>query len=592
MDFCQTSLRLNAYGSLAQTDGTIGTMYQAIVIARTVGLFCFGVLGVAQATTYYVCAATGSPCNASDSNAGTSKTATWLHAPGMSAAISHPLAYYNSNTGAASGDQIIFRGGDTWHFGNSSASPYVGSGSTGWTLPEINQGNFSSGRTLYIGVDQTWYNSAVCGASWCRPILNGDNPTSTTAVASCAYDQSNYTFVIGANRFYVTFDNFEFTGECWSGNTSSLTYLWASANTYPTTNNTFSNLYFHGWTHTAFNCASGGTCNGGTAISNASVSATSALGDQYVGIVVDGSDSDGASGAGMYGGGYDIHNSVFRYNCNAVITNNTHLFHDNVIEYINKCADNVSHSNGVEFNTEAQLTNAVYNNIYRHFLWPAASQEVTMWEVPYSQDYVFNNLVYDTPSNANYWDMVAGSQGFGSEGNANVFNNTFQMAADGSIMSIGVNLTLNFVNNQCISPDGGTPTSCAGGNTPNGQGTVNQKTNIVQSTSAALAQGYTSSETLPYSPSSSNGSTVGAGTNEGSYCSALSTAGLSAAATACQSATGYACAYSTVTHSVSCPAASLNARPSSGAWDIGAYQSYSQSTSALQPPTNLQAAVR
>ena len=126
----------------------------------------------AWAATYYVCAATGSPCNASDSNAGTSQTATWLHAPGM--------PNFTGSYTAAAGDKIILRGGDTWHVGNSSATPYTGGT---WVFPSAG----ASGNLIYIGGGQkNWY----AGASWVRPVITGDNPvfSGTSYPASCAYD--------------------------------------------------------------------------------------------------------------------------------------------------------------------------------------------------------------------------------------------------------------------------------------------------------------------------------------------------------------------------------------------------------------------
>ena len=98
---------------------------------------------------------------------------------------------------------------------------------------------------------------------------------------------------------------------------------------------------------------------------------------------------------------------------------------------------------------------------------------------------------------------------------------------------------------------------------------------------------YTSGETYAYSPVASANSTVGAGTNEYSgYCAALSTAGLTAAATACESDTTYACTYNTSNHTVTCPTRTVNARPASGAWDVGAYEFTGGSTPS--PPTNVQ----
>src|SRR6185437_4772874 len=82
----------------------------------------------------------------------------------------------------------------------------------------------------------------------------------------------------------------------------------------------------------------------------------------------------------------------------------------------------------------------------------------------------------------------------------------------------------------------------------------------------ATTNGYTSSQLFAYSPVSATAPTVGTGTNRQSYCNALSSAGLTDAATACQSDTGYACSYNTSDHTMNCPTRSATARPT-GAWD-------------------------
>src|SRR6202521_3609120 len=108
-----------------------------------------------------------------DTNSGTSEATPWLHSPGMKNC---------SNTCAgvtpAAGLGFIFRGGDTWHFGNPSASPYAGV----VTNCDFNHGESaglclasqhgSSGNPIYYGVDPAWFS----GASWSRPILTADNP--------------------------------------------------------------------------------------------------------------------------------------------------------------------------------------------------------------------------------------------------------------------------------------------------------------------------------------------------------------------------------------------------------------------------------
>jgi len=70
-------------------------------------------------------------------------------------------------------------------------------------------------------------------------------------------------------------------------------------------------------------------------------------------------------------------------------------------------------------------------------------------------------------------------------------------------------------------------------------------------------------------------STVNAGTNLTSYCTTLSgsSAGeVTRAGTSCQNSTTDACSYNTGNHTVSCPGRTAVARPTTGAWDAGAYQ--------------------
>jgi hypothetical protein len=85
--------------------------------------------------------------------------------------------------------------------------------------------------------------------------------------------------------------------------------------------------------------------------------------------------------------------------------------------------------------------------------------------------------------------------------------------------------------------------------------------NITQSVSTANGQGYTIAETYAFSPTAGGNSTVGAGLNyTSSWPGGQST-----------SDTGYAITYNTSSHSTTSPARIPNARPSSAAWDSGAY---------------------
>lgn len=100
--------------------------------------------------TYYISKSLGS-----DSNSATqaqSNSAPWAHLPGMPSCASSCASY-----SPVAGDQFILYGGDTW--GKTDLGVL-------WTW------GGTSGKPIYIGVDQTWFNSSVCGLSWCRPIWN------------------------------------------------------------------------------------------------------------------------------------------------------------------------------------------------------------------------------------------------------------------------------------------------------------------------------------------------------------------------------------------------------------------------------------
>jgi hypothetical protein len=190
---------------------------------------------------------------------------------------------------------------------------------------------------------------------------------------------------------------------------------------------------------------------------------------------------------------------------------------------------------------------------------------------------------------------------------------TFYIAASGSDSNNGTSKSTPWLHapgmptcsNNCNShsPSPGDQIIFRGGDTwhpgsvdstgHSGQGTF--VTELTQSHATTNGQGYTSSETYAYSPSASSNSTVGAGTNQtGTYCAALlgsSDPILQAAGTACKSDTGYACTYNSSNHTVTCPGRTPIARPSSGAWDIGAYQ-FTGAITNVNPPTAFTATVK
>lgn len=127
----------------------------ALILAMPAGALC---------TTYYLDFGSGF-----DSNAGTSKTAPWKRAPGM--------AGFAGSYSHTAGDQFIFKGGVTW---DKTVFNWTISNSGSSTTPD------------YYGVDKTWYS----GASWSQPIFDGGGAVAQNNVKNI--------HVIGS---FVTLDN-------------------------------------------------------------------------------------------------------------------------------------------------------------------------------------------------------------------------------------------------------------------------------------------------------------------------------------------------------------------------------------------------
>jgi hypothetical protein len=201
--------------------------------------------------------------------------------------------------------------------------------------------------------------------------------------------------------------------------------------------------------------------------------------------------------------------------------------------------------------------------------------------------YGFNNVLYNNVAGN---DVNLCQEGT-SCGPLYIFNNTFNCG--GSVCSgsySGPTGNVYFINNHCILGSSGYCYSQSGWNL-----TITQTTSLVQTTATANADvsanynQYTASQTYAFSPVAATNSTVLAGTNEQSLCTTISGIN-SAAGTACQYDTGYACSYNTSNHTLSCSDRAENARPQSGAWDIGAYL-YNAGDPPPNPPTGLTAVV-
>ena len=184
----------------------------SVLLTSVLGLLAiFFAAKTVSATTYYVAA------NGSDSNDGTTKTAPWLHAPGML-----DCSGICASTTPNAGDSIILRGGDTW---SSSSFP--------WTW----KWSGSAGNPIQVGgLDQTWFS----GTSWTRPVLNGGGTFPNNG-------SSEKFFLALSNVSSVTVSWIEFTGFFIGSNaTAWVGYLDRGSSG---TNITIHDNYFHGWTH-------------------------------------------------------------------------------------------------------------------------------------------------------------------------------------------------------------------------------------------------------------------------------------------------------------------------------------------------------
>ncbi len=563
---------------------------------------------VMAAGTHYIAA------NGSDTNDGASKTTPWAHAPGMTNCRANCSSYTPT-----AGDQFIFKGGDSWHYGNNSAVPYVGSGQWSWSWSgnstHCDYARTDTSTCIYIGVDRTWFS----GNSWARPIFNGDNPVTNGFPSSCAYDEgaSGYFFLKIGSVSYLTVDDLEFTGKCWSntvgGGSQSHGYISLGGGA---TNVMVKNSYLHGWSATPssadyhYNISTG----------------TGAIADynQYAYDIIDGSDSSRAlnatqsaayclyvaqigvstatnlcaSGQGVYGKAYDVHGSIFRYLGNFMVSTNTHTLHDNLFEYLYFTYSGVGSQQHPNIDNQvAQVsgqTTLFYNNILRHTY---VTEDIYLAVT--TSAYVFNNVFYDNMNVPNFGIISAGCVRFNKVSNSNlttsayIFNNTIgdgncQFNFDHANAPLTAwNGTAYFQNNHFIGFPSAQLSSVYSCQTTATCTIVDNGNEVFQSAATAAAQGYTAASN--FAPASFAGATVGAGANASSSCATFS----SDAALCSGTSDGAAYQPGSGGEVASYPAISLVARPASGAWDAGAYF-FGGGTTATKPnpPTALSATVQ
>jgi hypothetical protein len=479
---------------------------------------------------------------------GTSETISGSHGP-----FAH-IPGMNGCTGncarvtPTAGQGFIMRGGDTWS-GSDLGVYWAPSG--------------TANNQIYIGVDQGWFYSSTCGASWCRPIWNMSSVSRNVFLAD------------GASRYWW-FDNVEITG---MNNAINGVYVQHASNIRA------SQLYFHGWTHT------GGVGNN---VGFFSQGGSGTMADHNV---MDGSDSSKNTMNGFFSEWANIQYNYINYVVSGLIgTSDT--VHDNVLHNTVLSADG-DHCNGFfSFAPLSGTSQLMYNNVIN--MGSGCGGGVNLWfngngsTGPTWVGYGFGNIIYNT-SGSNLIDI--GNHGAGNYGTYYIFNNVVDCTNGGcgGTLPVGPYFAIYDQNNYTIGGDLSFDSTPSGGSVvgPCNNGKGAGCTDLNQTLATANAQGYTASSQPPYEPSAkctkSTCSTNGSGADLlSSICGKLQALD-SAAFNACTKGTTAGVAYNTSNHTVTKLGVTAVARPS-GIWDIGAYQVGSGTGPAS--PTNLTGSVQ
>jgi hypothetical protein len=246
-------------------------------------------------------------------------------------------------------------------------------------------------------------------------------------------------------------------------------------------------------------------------------------------------------------------------------------FHNNLIEWQTLSVDaGTDHENMFESNGETGSGAVVYNNVVQHG-YNCGVVDFQLGPNIGITSYAFNNVLPDMDG----CNMQQTYEGSSSLGTAVWFNNTAETGLDsgnpGGVCGRDTGAATSDVNNEhCITTLTGTSWW---------NGTAIFTTNLAQSKSAAGVQGYSDGSLYSFQPTSASGSTVGTGSNETSLCNAIGNGATTilavnaAAKSACLQDTSYGVTYNISNHTITgVGRASTVGRPSSGSWDIGAYE--------------------
>ena len=484
---------------IAHPFGGLGPLKKAILSLLLLSAFLALFGRQAVAATYYIDFASGS-----DSSAGT-KASPWKRHPYMA-------GFTGSYTHQA-GDQFIFKGGVTWDH-------------TAFALTIAAGG--SANTPDYYGVDQTWYDSSVCGSSFCRPIFSGDHTTLA----------SGTSIIQVSNISYVTIDNIEIKGHDAATNWGP-----ASINLYCSSHIVMQYLFVHDWSgkNLANDDAHGGIFGNspgcsitGTVVDHSTLSNTEAAtsgkqnGVAVRAIDVQYSTIHDVSTAQLFG---RIHHSTL-YNVSYPSSNYTFdpSYHTNVT-YL-AWGDGSIHTGDTAF--------WAYDNIVHDF----AAGSGGLYLVGCGSYSVYNNVIWNNYAGGNTDVQVDQYQCSG--GNFYLWNNTLQGAVFRQVQRGSQMAVLDTRDNHYITD--GTAITLTDGVSSRIDGN-----NVTETNAAATTAGYVAANN--YQPTAANSPTVGAGLN-------LTSLGVS---------------------SLDSDLLGV-ARPATGPWNAGAYE-FNSSNPITYPPT-------
>jgi hypothetical protein len=528
-----------------------GTFLAALVLVLPAWAACPSGLPSGVTVCYYV-DYTNSGGAASDSNAGTSESLPWLHAPTMANATGVPAAHT-----AGAGEAWIFKGGVTVDYHAYPMNvPWGG----------------SSGTPDYMGGgDLTWYT----GGSFTRPIFNGGGST--------GYDTSARSLVtdISHHASYLIFDNVEFTGIYFGAACSnSGPYTCGALSQYAYNGSDVSwevkNVYVHGWSHCSFSGACSDPGNEASFIYAKQDAAASSIHDTVI------NGADGSKDCCNAAAAWNEYNLYIGWVDNAVF-GEIEFFHDSTITNMVPPSNGV-HGNCIHlFGSTNPLTELIYND-FISCLNTGTADEMFLVEEDYAAVYGFN-LVLVQDGHGTMFEL---GQNNGGGGNYTFFNNTAECGVDatpGSSCFTGKNgaPTVVGAGNFFITDNASQPTvlketnsswstsfpspllsvSCSGG-------VSNPQTNFGGNQICAPTGTLNISESYPFAPlNSGDASTVGRSQSNSSYCTTIAAIN-AAAGSACLSDTTLGVVLN-ANNTVS-QARSPVTHPVSGTWQNGAYE--------------------